>query len=143
MFMGEYSHTVDAKGRVFMPARFREELGEKFIVTKGLDHCLFVFPQKEWHVIEEKIKALPFTNQDARAFVRLFFAGAAEGEQDKQGRVLLPNHLREYAKIDKEVVIVGVGTRVEIWSQELWTNYCNGAQAAYEEIAEKMVNFLI
>lgn len=124
-----------------MPARLREGLGDKFIVTKGLDGCLFAYPLEEWSVLEQKMRSLPFTRADARAFVRFFFAGATEGEIDKQGRVLIPNHLREYAGLEKEVVVIGVSSRVEIWSQSRWQSYNDESAASVEEIAEKIVDF--
>lgn len=136
MFMGEYNHTIDVKGRVIIPSRFRESLGEEFVVTKGLDGCLFVYDNEEWNRFEEKLKALPLTNKDARKFVRFFLAGAAGVEVDKQGRILLPPNLREFAGLNKDVVLVGVASRVEIWSREKWED-----TAAYEdmdEIAEHM-----
>ncbi|NPV44966.1 division/cell wall cluster transcriptional repressor MraZ [Koleobacter methoxysyntrophicus] len=139
MFMGEYNHTVDSKGRLIIPAKFRELLGEKFVITKGLDHCLFVYPMDEWANLERKLKDLPFTQKDARAFVRFFFSGATEIELDKQGRVLIPPNLREFAKIEKDVVIIGVSSRVEIWSLDEWQSYSSSAEVSYEEIAEKMV----
>lgn len=137
--MGEYNHTVDSKGRLIIPAKFRELLGEKFVITKGLDHCLFVYPMDEWVNLERKLKDLPFTQKDARAFVRFFFSGATEIELDKQGRVLIPPNLREFAKIEKDVVIIGVSSRVEIWSLDEWQSYSSNAEVSYEEIAEKMV----
>ncbi|NLC11672.1 MAG: division/cell wall cluster transcriptional repressor MraZ, partial [Firmicutes bacterium] len=105
MFMGEYRHTIDAKGRLIVPSRFREELGDCFVITRGLDSCLFVYPQREWALIERKLKALPFTKADARAFMRFFFSGAVEVEQDRQGRVLIPSNLRDYAGIKRDVVV--------------------------------------
>lgn len=122
-----------------MPAKFREALGERFIATKGLDHCLFVYPPAEWKTLEEKLRALPFTQPDVRAFVRFFFSGATECEVDKQGRILLPSNLREYAQLAKDVVLVGVSTRVEIWSQELWAEYSRQAENAYTMAAESLV----
>ncbi len=122
-----------------MPAKLREALGEKFIATKGLDHCLFVYPLEEWSALEQKLKALPFTQPDVRAFVRFFFSGATECEVDKQGRILLPANLREYAKLVKDVVLVGVSSRVEIWSQELWAEYSRQAEDAYTLAAESLV----
>ncbi len=122
-FIGEYQHNLDAKGRLIMPAKFREPLGPVFIATKGLDTCLNVYPLAEWKQLEEKIKQLPTTKADVRAFLRYFFSGAAECEQDKQGRVLLPANLREHARLDKDVVVVGVYTKVEIWSREEWERY--------------------
>jgi len=138
MFIGEYSHTIDTKGRLSMPARFRGLLGAHFIVTKGLDQSLFVYPEDEWKILEEKLKKLPLTNQNARAFVRFFFSGATECELDQQGRIRIPTNLREHALLAKEVVVIGVGTRVEIWSQEVWSNYNNDDNLSYDEIADKM-----
>ncbi len=138
--MGEFQHSIDTKGRLIVPAKFREGLGDTFVVTKGLDNCLFVYPMDEWKVLEQKLKALPFTRSDARAFVRFFFSGATECELDKQGRILLPSNLRQFAKLDKDVVILGVSSRVEIWSREEWDTYSNQAEVSYEEIAEKIVD---
>lgn len=138
MFMGEYRHSMDSKGRVIIPAKFRDELGNVFVVTRGLDNCLFVYPMEEWRVLEEKMKALPLTRKDARAFVRFFFSGAVETELDKQGRVSLPANLRDYASLDKEVVIIGVSNRIELWSGEDWDAYLSEAESSYEEIAETM-----
>ena len=117
MFMGEYNHTIDTKGRLIVPAKFRESLGEEFVVTKGLDGCLFVYDEAEWSAFEEKLKTLPITNKDARNFVRFFLAGATTVEVDKQGRILLPSVLRTFAGLDKDVVLIGVANRVEIWSR--------------------------
>ena len=136
--MGEYNHTIDPKGRVIVPAKFRETLGEQFVVTKGLDGCLFVYDEQEWNIFEEKLKTLPITNKEARAFVRFFLAGAATVEVDKQGRILLPGVLREFAKLEKDVVLVGVGSRVEIWSKECWNDTTDFDDV--DEIAEHMQN---
>ncbi|MBF7083252.1 division/cell wall cluster transcriptional repressor MraZ [Desulfallas sp. Bu1-1] len=141
MFLGEYQHTIDSKGRLIIPARLREGLGDKFIVTKGLDGCLFAYPPQEWSALEQKMRSLPFTRADARAFVRFFFAGATECEIDKQGRVLIPANLREYAGLEKEVVVIGVSSRVEIWSLERWERYNAESASSVEEIAEKIVDF--
>lgn len=138
MFIGEYQHTIDPKGRVILPAKFRDELGEKFVVTKGLDNCLFVYPNEEWNNLEQKLRSLPLTSKDARAFVRFFFAGAAECGLDKQGRILLPANLREHASLDKELMIIGVSSRVEIWSKEAWESYNNASDLEYDEVFEKM-----
>lgn len=138
MFMGEYQHIIDDKGRVIMPSKFREDLGYNFIMTKGLDNCLFVYPKEEWIVLEEKLRKLPLTNRDARAFVRFFFAGATECTLDKQGRVLIPSNLREHAKLNKETVIIGVSTRIEIWDKDEWNIYNDDESLSYENIAEKM-----
>ena len=138
MFIGEYQHTLDTKGRIIIPSKFREELGEEFVMTKGLDNCLFVYPKKEWAILEEKLKTLPLTNRDARAFIRFFFAGASEGVLDKQGRVLIPSNLREHSKLDKDAVVIGVSTRMEIWSKEEWDAYNNDDNLSYDSIAKKM-----
>lgn len=136
MFMGEYNHTVDVKGRLIIPSRFRDSLGDEFVVTKGLDGCLFVYDNAEWLNFEAKLKGLPLTNKDARQFVRFFLAGAANVEVDKQGRILIPNILREFAGIEKDAVLVGVGSRIEIWSKEGWE--AGASNIAAEEIAEHM-----
>ena len=120
MFMGEYNHTIDPKGRVIVPAKFRDALGENFVVTRGLDGCLFVYDNTEWNNFEEKLKTLPLTNKDARNFVRFFLSSSDTVEIDKQGRINLPSKLIEYAGLSKDVVLVGVGSRVEIWSRERW-----------------------
>ena len=136
MFMGEYNHTIDAKGRLIIPSKFRDALGDTFVVTKWLDGCLFVYDNDEWTAFEEKLKSLPITNKEARQFARFFLAGAAEVEVDKQGRILVPNVLREFAQISKDVVLIGVASRIEIWSKERFDG-----MAAYEdmdEIAEHM-----
>lgn len=119
MFMGEYNHTIDAKSRLIIPSKFREALGEEFVVTKGLDGCLFVFDNTEWTAFEAKLKQLPsLTNPDVRKFIRFFMAGASAVEVDKQGRILIPPSLKDFAALEKDVVLIGVGSRVEIWSKE-------------------------
>lgn len=141
MFTGEYQHTLDGKGRVIIPSRLRDGLGDTFVITRGLDQCLFVYPSVEWVRLEQKMKQLPFTKKDSRAFSRLFFSGAMEVEADKQGRVLIPQNLREYAGIEKEVMFIGVSNRVELWSEDAWRNYFGEANDNYEELAEKLVDF--
>lgn len=141
MLIGEYIHTLDQKGRVIVPARFREELGENFIITRGLDNCLFLFHKQEWASLENKLKSLPFTRSEARAFMRMFFSGAADVEIDKQGRILIPPPLREHAVLKKEIVFIGVSSRAEIWSKENWEEYSNSSNLSYEQVAEKMVDF--
>ena len=136
MFMGEYNHTVDAKGRLIVPSKFREQLGDEFVVTKGLDGCLFDYENTEWKALEEKLHALPLTNANARKFSRFFLAGASTCEVDKQGRILLPAVLREFAAIDKDAVLVGVGSRIEIWSRDAWNK--SNTYDDMEEIAENM-----
>lgn len=138
MFMGEYNHTVDAKGRLIIPSKFRESLGDEFVVTKGLDGCLFVYDNNEWRAFEEKLKALPISNKEARKFVRFFLAGAASVEVDKQGRILLPGNLREFAGMDKEVVLIGVASRIEIWSKDRYED-CSSDEDM-EQIAEHMAD---
>lgn len=120
MFMGEYNHTIDAKGRLIVPSKFREALGDEFVVTKGMDGCLFVFDNSEWQAFVKKLRDLPMIDKEARQFTRFFLAGAASLEVDKQGRILLPAVLREFADITKDAVLVGVGNRVEIWSKDRW-----------------------
>ena len=136
MLIGEYEHTLDAKGRLSMPAKLRRDMGEAFIVTKGLDGCLFAFSQDEWKNFETKLKALPLSDKNARNFVRFFLAGATECELDKQGRFLIPSNLREAAGFEKEAVIIGVGTRLEIWNKETWNS--KDEEISADEIAENM-----
>ncbi|MCI8806042.1 MAG: division/cell wall cluster transcriptional repressor MraZ [Clostridiales bacterium] len=138
MFMGEYQHNIDSKGRLIVPAKFREGLGTVFVITKGLDNCLFVYTNDEWKVFEEKIKKLPLTNKDVRKFVRFFFSGAIECETDNQGRVMIPQNLREYAGIKKEVISIGVSNRIEIWSKENWVEYNDEENFIDGQLAEKM-----
>ncbi|KQB78161.1 MULTISPECIES: division/cell wall cluster transcriptional repressor MraZ [Clostridium] len=137
MFIGEYQHSLDSKNRIIVPAKLREGLGNKFVITKGLDGCLYAYPLEEWKILEDKLKTLPLTNKDARTFVRFFFSGACEVELDKQFRGLIPQNLREYAKIEKDIVSIGVLSRVEIWSKEMWENY-NDLNVDFDYIAEKM-----
>lgn len=140
MFLGEYQHSLDIKARLIVPAKFREELGVRFVATKGLDNCIFIYPMDEWKIIEGKIRALPFTRADVRSFARFFLSGATELELDKQGRVVLPQNLREYANIDKDLVIIGVGSRLELWSSQIWATYNQTAAASYETFAEGLVD---
>ena len=138
MLLGEYRHNVDVKGRVSVPSKFREDLGQSFVVTKGLDNCLFMYSKTEWETFENKLKQLPLTNQDARSFMRFFVAGATECEVDKQGRINIPQVLREYANITKDVVIVGVATRAEIWDSQYWKNYTASDSLDVSKIASQM-----
>ncbi len=140
MFMGEYRHNIDEKGRLIVPAKYRAELGESFIITKGLDGCLFVYPDAEWTALTERMKELPLTKSDARAFVRFFFSGASECNCDSQGRTVIPSNLRTYGKLDREAVIVGVGSRIEIWSGEKWDEFESSAEETYEDSAEKLTD---
>ncbi len=137
MLIGEYSHTIDAKGRIIVPVKFRSELGERFVLTKGFDGCLYGYSLTEWASIEEKIKTLPLiTGKDARNFTRFFFSSAIECELDSQGRILVSQGLREHASLEKDLVIIGVSSRIEIWSKTKWEEYNNSQDS--EEIAEKM-----
>ena len=138
MLIGEYEHSVDTKGRVIMPSKLREDMGEKFIITKGLDGCLFGFSKNEWQNFEEKLKTLPLTNKNARDFVRFFLSGAIECEIDRQGRFLIASNLREYAHMEKDIVIIGVGTRLEIWAKDKWKEYNSDKNISADEIAENM-----
>ena len=138
MLIGEYEHSVDAKGRLIMPSKLKCDIGERFVVTKGLDGCLFAFSQEEWSNFEEKLKSLPLTNKNSRDFVRFFLSGATECEIDKQGRFLISANLRQYAELLKEVVIIGVATRIEIWNRDKWKKYSSDDNISADEIAENM-----
>lgn len=129
---------MDPKGRISMPSRFRDKLSNTFYITKGLDQCLFIFPESEWHNIEEKLKSLPLTQSSARQFVRAFYAGAMDCELDKQGRMMLSPNLRAYANLDKEVVLIGVSTRIEVWSKVKWEAYQKDDAQSYEALAEQL-----
>ncbi|MEK5334051.1 MULTISPECIES: division/cell wall cluster transcriptional repressor MraZ [Bacillati] len=141
MFMGEYQHSVDAKGRLIVPAKFREALGETFVVTRGLDNCLFGYPMDEWRKLEEKLKGLPMTKKDTRAFARFFFSGATEVEIDKQGRINIPSTLVQHAHLVKECVVLGVSNRIEIWAKDAWETYFTESEQSFNEIAENMIGF--
>lgn len=138
MFIGEYQHVLDSKGRMFIPAKFRDELGEKFIVTIGLDRCLFVFPAETFTIYKEKLDAISLANRDARNFARFFFAGAGECELDKQGRIMVPQKLRNYAKLEKDVTVVGVSGRIELWNTEDWEKEHSIENFSPDEFSEKM-----
>ena len=138
MLIGEYKHNLDAKKRVAVPAKLRKEMGDTVIITRGLDNCLFVFPMKEWEKLAEKLGALPMGQQDTRAFVRLLLSGASEVELDQLGRVLVPDYLKEYAKLEKNVVIAGLFNRLEIWDTKEWTSYKSNVERQNESIAEKL-----
>lgn len=144
MFYGEYVHSIDRKGRLILPAKFREAAKahfiEKFFVTRGLDNCLFMFSEEEWRTQETKFKAIPFTKQQARTFNRLYFSGAVEVIFDSQGRILLPQYLKEFALIRREVVIVGVSNRIEIWAKDKWEEFFGNSRQSFEELAEKLMD---
>ncbi|MCX5773856.1 MAG: division/cell wall cluster transcriptional repressor MraZ [Fusobacteria bacterium] len=142
MFMGEFNHTLDEKNRVILPSKLRDAfLAGDYVLTKGLDNCLFLYPINEWEILAEKLRGLSMTKQSARAFTRLLLAGASNSSFDKQGRISIPDTLKAHAEIDKEVVITGVLNRIEIWSKENWTNYSKAAEETFEETAEELIDF--
>lgn len=138
MFIGEYQHTIDDKGRLAVPAKFRNELSKGAVVTRGLDNCLFLYPQKDWEELAEKLSKLPISKKNTRAFARLMLAGAMDCEIDKQGRIILPDYLRKYANVTKKVVVAGLYNRLEIWDEETWNKYKTGAEKNSSEIAETL-----
>ena len=138
MLMGEYHHTIDEKGRIILPAKFREELGESFIITRGLEECLFVYTNSEWEKITRKLNNLPFTKKDARSFMRFFLSGATATVFDKQGRINITSPLISYANLEKECVIVGVGDRIEIWAKDKWDNFYETNKQEMSDIAEDL-----
>ena len=140
MLMGEYHHTIDEKGRLIIPSKFREGLGEKFIITRGIENCLFVYSLDSWEKITNKLETLPFTKKDARQFVRFFLSGATTAEFDKQGRVNITSPLISYAKLQKDCVVIGTGDRLEIWSQEDWDSFFESASNNMSDIAENLFN---
>ena len=140
MLMGEYLHSVDVKGRIILPVDFREELGTTFVITKGLDRCLFVYHQSEWKVLSEKLKQLPLSKPEARAFVRFFFSGARQLECDKQSRFLVPANLRDYAMLEKDVVLIGVSNRIEVWNKAQWEAYNDEINPMVTTIAETLTD---
>ena len=140
MFIGEYQHNLDTKGRITLPSKFREELGEDFFITKGMDNCLFVYTQDEWVNMDEKINGLKLSRKEARGIARLFYAGAINVSLDKMGRVLLPQNLRDYAKLGKEAVVIGVSSRIEIWDKEAWEAYNDDDELNYDILTEKMAD---
>lgn len=141
MFMGEFQHNIDSKGRIIVPAKFREPLGERFIVTRGLDGCLFGYSLTEWEKLEEKLKALPLAKKDSRVFVRFFYSAATECEVDKQGRINIPQTLRTYAALEKECIVIGVSNRIEFWQASRWQDFSMQAEENFDEIAETMIDF--
>lgn len=144
MFYGEYEHKLDKKGRIIIPSKFREASKEnyieKFFVTRGLDTCLFMFPEDEWKQQESKFKTLSFTKREIRKFNRLFFSGAVEVIADKQGRILIPSYLKQYADIRKEIVLIGVSNRIEIWSRDKWQEFYKATKESFEDVAEKLID---
>ena len=140
MLMGEYHHNLDDKNRLIIPSKFRYELGSKFIVTRGIEKCLFVYPVDEWNKIIEKLNTLPFTNKDARTFMRMFLSGATECELDNNGRICINGPLMNYASLNKECVIIGVGERIEIWDQDMFNNFFNENIDNFSDVAENLFN---
>ena len=139
MLKGEYSHNIDAKGRLIIPAKFRDDLGEHFVITKGMENCLYVYPEDHWNAFEEKLNALPTTtDKKARALAYFFQGSAADGDLDKQGRTLIPQNLREFAELDKEVVFIGMGKRAEIWDKVKWEKKNAEVEMSIEDIAADM-----
>ncbi len=137
MFMGEYSHSLDSKGRMIIPAKFREALGNRFVITRSLDSCLCIYDESGWEKFVSRLNDLPYNVKKQRQLVRFFLSGANEVEPDKQGRILIPSNLREAAGIDKDVVLVGVGSRIEIWSKEAWEESMSSEEI--NDIAEEML----
>lgn len=137
MFMGEYHHNIDAKGRIIVPVKVRDDLGDNFIVTRGLDGCLFLYPKEQWNVIINKYKELPDT-KDKRQFMRIFLSGATLCEYDKQGRINIPNPLIDYAGLDKDCIIIGVDERLEIWSRKNWEEFIDTNEENMSSIADKL-----
>ncbi len=140
MFMGEYQHSLDDKSRITIPAKFREGLGASFVMTRGLDACLFVYPRDDWNIMEQKLRTMPLARSDARQFIRFLFSGAAELDLDKQGRVLIPSNLREYAGITENCVVIGVDARVEIWDAKKWQSYSETAADSFNDLAQGLVD---
>ena len=142
MFMGEFHHNIDDKARIVMPSKFREELGDCFVVTRGLDGCLFVYSKNEWDILVERLKKLPFTKKDARAFLRFFLSGAVECMLDKQGRIMLPTPLVNYADLKKGCVVIGVNDRLEIWSEESFDKFFKENEENIADLAEDLFDGL-
>jgi len=138
MFIGEFQHNLDTKGRIAIPAKFRSSLSSGAIITRGLDKCLFVFTNKDWEILAQKLIALPLAQANSRAFARLMLSGASEAELDSQGRILIPDYLRKYAGLNKEAKVTGVYNRIEIWDSASWQEYKSKTESASEEIAEKL-----
>ena len=141
MLMGEFQHNIDAKGRIIIPVKLREDLGAKFVITRGLDGCVFGYPLDNWEKIQEKLKQLPLAKKEARAFTRFFYSAAAEVEIDKQGRINVPSTLVDYANLEKECLVLGVSDRIEIWSKARWESVSSEIEESFEEIAEDMLDF--
>lgn len=141
MFMGEFHHSLDAKGRLIMPAKFREKLGESFVLTRGMDNCIFGYTLEEWHNLEQKLTQLPLAKKQARAFVRSFYSAAVECTPDKQGRINIPQTLANHADLTKECVLIGVSNRIEVWDKARWETFSEEAEENFDDIAEEMLDF--
>ncbi|WDF81677.1 division/cell wall cluster transcriptional repressor MraZ [Lacticaseibacillus pabuli] len=141
MFMGEFHHNLDAKGRLIVPAKFREQLGASFVLTRGMDGCLFGYPESEWEALQAKLAQLPLTKKDARTFVRFLYSAATECELDRQGRINVPKSLMQHADLSKACVLVGVSSRIEIWSEERWDKFADNAEESFDEISENLMDF--
>lgn len=141
VLIGEYQHTIDTKGRMIIPAKFREDLGFSFIITRGLDGCLSGYPASQWEQLQEKLSRLPQSKKDSRAFTRFFYSAATEVEVDKQGRINIPQTLRTFANLEKNCRVVGVSSHIEIWSEERWLSFAEEAEESFEELAENMIDF--
>lgn len=144
MFYGEYEHTIDKKGRIIIPSKFRDFLKEydikKIFITRGLDKCLFLFTENEWKAQESKFRSISITKSEARKFNRLYFSGATQVECDTQGRVLIPKYLKDFAEIKRDIIFIGVSDRIEVWSKEMWQEYYKTSKGSYEEIAERLMS---
>jgi len=138
MLIGEYKHTIDTKKRLAIPAKLRKELGKKAILTRGLDNCLFLFPEKEWQILADKLNKLPLGQRDARGFVRLMLSGAMDVDFDNLGRILIPDYLKSYASLKRKVIIMGLGTRLEIWDEEKWLAYKKNTEKEVGNMAERL-----
>ncbi len=144
MFYGEYTHNIDRKGRLILPAKFRDICKEyqidRFLITRGLDKCIFMFTEDEWRIQEQKFKSMPFTKKETRSFNRMFFAGAVDTAPDKQGRFIIPQYLKDYAGIKRETIIIGVSNRIEIWNKKSWQAFYESSSESFEQVAENMLN---
>jgi len=145
VFYGEYAHKIDKKNRIIIPSKFREKIEElcieKLFITRGLDQCLFVFAESEWQSLENKFRSMPFTKKEVRKFRRMFFSGAVEAAPDKQWRILIPDYLKDYAVLSKDVMVIGVSNRIEIWDSRKWEDFYSDSSDTYEEISERLLDF--
>jgi len=138
MLIGEYKHTIDSKKRLAIPSKLRRDLGPRAVITRGLDNCLFVFPNNQWNKLVEKLSELPFGQKNARSFIRLMLSGASEAKLDKLGRILVPDYLKKYAELKKSVIIVGVHNRLEVWDKNKWDLFKKGTEKEIDNMAERL-----